>query len=250
MLKPIMALMLGMLSLGSVASWLPPGCVRADEVQLLLEAERTDAASDEAMERTREIIERRIAALGGPGATVARQGANRIVVRLGRREDAEQVKLLAARPGRLEFRLVDENVTSEQVESGRAPPLSQILPTAEGGPDGRVAVQRRAIVTGRMIADARADFDEMGLPAVTIRFDATGTRRFARATQENVGRHFAIVLDDVVLSAPVINEPILGGTAQISGSFTVETANQLAIALRSGPLPIRLVVVEERVLAQ
>ena len=128
---------------------------------------------------------------------------------------------------------------------GQTSPLIQILPTAEAGTYGRIGVRRRAIVTGEMIADARADFDEQELPAVTIRFDEAGTRRFARATEENVNRRFAIVLDDVVLSAPVIREPILGGYAQISGSFTVETANQLAVVLRSGPLPIRLKVAGE-----
>jgi preprotein translocase subunit SecD len=247
--KSIAMFVLAMLSLGSPAPLLL-GCDGSDGIELLLAAKAPDTATDEAMESVREIIERRISALGSAGATVVRQGPNRILVRLARRGDAEMVKSLVGRPGRLEFRLVDASVTEAQIQSGRALIGSQILPFPDGGPGGRIAVQRHAIIAGRMIVDARPDFDEQGRPSVTVRFDGTGTRRFARATQENIGRRFAIILDNVVISAPVILEPILGGHAQISGSFTTEATNQLAISLRSGPLPIRLVVIEERVLTR
>jgi preprotein translocase subunit SecD len=99
-----------------------------------------------------------------------------------------------------------------------------------------------------MIVDAQPGLDPAGQSIVNLRFDEAGSRRFARTTRENVGRPFAIALDDVVVSAPNINEPILGGEAQIGGGFTVQSANELAIALRSGALPFDLVVVEERVL--
>jgi len=246
MAKLIAMVMLGMLSLGSTSSWLPSRCSQGPAVELILRAERTEGASDAVMERTREIVERRIGALGA-SATVERQGQSHILVRLGRREDAGPVRALIGSAGRLEFRLVNMDVTPAQLHAGQAPIGSEVLPIAGEEPDGRIAVQRRRLIDGRMIVDARTEYDEQGQPTVIVRFDEAGSRRFARATADNVGAQFAIVLDNVVLSAPVIREPILGGEAQISGSFTVEAANQLAISLRSGPLPIDLVVVEERV---
>ncbi|MFN3725603.1 MAG: protein translocase subunit SecD [Allosphingosinicella sp.] len=202
------------------------------------------AAVDSAMEVAREVIDRRINALGTLEPTIIRQGRTRIVVQVPGLQDPEQLKNLIGRTARLEFKMVSQGVTQEQLQQGRAPVGSQILPMADGG---RIAVERRAIVTGDQVADAQQAFDQQsGEPVVTIRFDGAGGQRFARATQQNVGRPFAIILDNIALSAPVIQEPILGGTAQIAGSFTVESANQLAISLRSGRLPVELRVVEER----
>ena len=201
-------------------------------------------AVNSAMEVAREVIDRRINALGTLEPTIIRQGRTRIVVQVPGLQDPEQLKSLIGRTARLEFKMVTQGVTQEQLAAGRAPVGSQILPM-EGG--GQIAVDRRAMVTGDQVADAQQAFDQQnGQPVVTIRFDGTGGQRFARVTQQNVGRPFAIILDNIVLSAPVINEPILGGTAQVSGSFTVESANQLAISLRSGRLPVELQVVEER----
>lgn len=201
-------------------------------------------AVDSAMEVAREVIDRRINALGTLEPTIIRQGRTRIVVQVPGLQDPEQLKSLIGRTARLEFKMVTQGVTQEQLASGRAPVGSQILPMEDGG---SIAVDRRAMVTGDQVADAQQAFDQQnGQPVVTIRFDGTGGQRFARVTQQNVGRPFAIILDNVVLSAPVINEPILGGTAQVSGSFTVDSANQLAISLRSGRLPVELAVVEER----
>jgi protein-export membrane protein SecD len=108
-------------------------------------------------------------------------------------------------------------------------------------------VYKRALLTGRDLVDAQPGFDaRTSEPIVNFRFNANGARQFAQATQENVGKPFAIVLDNEVISAPIIREPILGGTGQISGSFTVQQANEMAILLRSGELPGRLAVVEQR----
>ncbi|MBV9883286.1 MAG: protein translocase subunit SecD [Sphingomonadaceae bacterium] len=209
-----------------------------------------DAAIDQAMTAAREVIDRRINSLGTREPTIVRQGSNRILVEVPGLQNPEQLKALIGRTARLEFRLVDLSVTPEQLAAGRAPIGSQILPYLEGsrgGAPGRIAVQRRAIITGDMISSARQAYDSQdGRPVVNIGFDSNGTRRFARVTQENVGKPFAIILDNVVLSAPNIHEPILGGTAQISGSFTVDSANELAISLQSGALPVNLRVVEER----
>jgi preprotein translocase subunit SecD len=206
-----------------------------------------DNAISQAMTSAREVIDRRINSLGTREPTIQRQGDNRILVEVPGLQDPEQLKALIGRTARLEFRLVDLTVTREQLASGRAPIGSQILPYVEGGRGGRIAVQRRQIISGDMISSASQTFDQQsGAPAVSISFNSDGTRRFARVTQENVGKPFAIILDNVVLEAPNIHEPILGGTAQITGSFTVDTANELAISLKSGALPVALHVVEER----
>ena len=204
-----------------------------------------DAAVTSAMEVARDVIDRRINALGTLEPTIIRQGANRIVVQVPGMQDPEGLKRLIGRTARLEFRLLDETATPEMLQAGRAPVGAVILPTADGR---RIAVQRRTMISGDQIAGARQDFDQQdGTPNVVINFDSTGGRRFARITQENVGKPFAIILDGVVLSNPVIREPILGGTATISGGgFTVQTANELAISLRSGRIPVELHVVEER----
>ena len=109
-------------------------------------------------------------------------------------------------------------------------------------------LEKRVIVSGDELTDAQPGFDQRtSEPIVTFKFNTSGARKFAQVTQENVGRPFAIVLDDKVISAPVIREPILGGSGQISGNFTVESANNLAILLRAGALPAKLTVIEQRV---
>src|SRR5206468_11102995 len=109
-----------------------------------------------------------------------------------------------------------------------------------------IAVKRRVMVSGDQIVKANQGYDQDGCPDIEIGFNTAGARRFARTTQENVGKPFAIILDDKVLSAPNINEPILGGNAQITGSFTVQSAHDLAVSLASGKLPVKLNVIEER----
>jgi preprotein translocase subunit SecD len=114
--------------------------------------------------------------------------------------------------------------------------------------DGRgfIVVKRRVMVSGDQLTDAKQSFDQNGQPDIDITFNTAGARRFGRVTQENVNKPYAIILDDKVLSAPNINEPILGGRAQISGSFTVQSAHDLAVSLSSGKLPVKLNVIEER----
>ncbi|WP_448577886.1 protein translocase subunit SecD [Thermaurantiacus sp.] len=200
------------------------------------------AATDSAMQQAVEVIRRRIDELGTREPTIIRQGATRIVVQVPGLQDPDQLKALIGKTARLEFKLVDLEADPALVAQGRAPPGSQILPNAEGG---ATVVKRRPIVTGDQLVDAQPSFQE-GIPVVSFRFDAAGGRRFARATQENVGKPFAIILDNQVISAPRINEPILGGSGIIQGSFTTESANDLAILLRSGKLPVELKVIEER----
>ena len=201
------------------------------------------AAVDGAMAQAVEVIRKRIDELGTREPTIVRQGKTRIVVQVPGLQDPEALKKLLGKTAKLEFKLVDIGADPEEVAQGRAPPGSQILPAQAGG---QVVVKRRAIITGDQLVDSQVTTDQNGAPAVSFRFDSTGGRRFAQATTENVGKPFAIILDGTVISAPNINEPILGGNGQISGNYTVQTANELAILLRSGKLPVELKVVEER----
>ena len=200
----------------------------------------------DAMKQATEVVRRRIDALGTREPTIQQQGENRIIVQVPGLQDPQALKDLLGQTAKLEFKLVDQIGSADQaaLAQNRAPAGSQVLPMAVGG--GRIAVKRSAIITGDMLTDARQEYSpQTNEPQVAITFDAQGSRRFARTTQENVNKPFAIILDGKVLSAPNINEPILGGRASISGSFTVDSANQLAIALRSGKLTIPLKVVEE-----
>ena len=156
------------------------------------------------------------------------------------------LKALLGKTAKLEFKLVDEAADPVQVARGIAPGTDQILRYVEAG-QGSIAVKRSAIVNGEMLTDARQAFDPQdNKPIVNFTFNAQGGRRFAKVTQENTGKRFAIILDNEVISAPVINTPILGGAGYIQGSFTTESANALAIALRSGKLSVPLKVIEER----
>ncbi|WP_156255070.1 protein translocase subunit SecD [Sandarakinorhabdus oryzae] len=201
------------------------------------------AAVDSAMAQAVEVIRKRIDELGTREPTIVRQGKTRIVVQVPGLQDPEALKKLLGKTAKLEFKLVDTAADPEEVQQGRAPPGSQILPAQEGG---QVVVKRRAIITGDQLVDSQVSTDQNGAPAVSFRFDSTGGRRFAQATTENVGKPFAIILDGTVISAPNINEPILGGNGIIMGNYTVQSANELAILLRSGKLPVELKVVEER----
>jgi preprotein translocase subunit SecD len=214
---------------------------------------QTDAgvnqAIDDAMDSATEVVRRRIDELGTREPTIIRQGDTRIVVQVPGLEDPEALKNLLGQTAQLEFKLVDLNALPENVQAGIAPAGSEIFPYAAGTPqEGQFeAVRRLGGIRGDNLTGAQAGVDPTtNQNVVNIQFDAQGGAKFAKLTTENTGKPFAIILDGEVLSAPNINEPIIGGQAQISGSFTPESANTLAIALRSGALPVPLAIVEER----
>jgi preprotein translocase subunit SecD len=206
--------------------------------------EGTVRALKDAMGVARDVVRRRIDPGGTKEITVVTEGGNRILVEVPGVENPDQLKQLIGQTARLEFKLVDLSANPADVQAGRAPPGSQVLPMATGG--GFMAVKRRVMVSGDQLTDANQGFDQDGRPDINITFNTAGARRFGRATQENVGKPFAIILDDKILSAPNINEPILGGRAQITGSFTVQSAHDLSVSLASGKLPVKLNVIEER----
>ncbi|MEO6256266.1 MAG: protein translocase subunit SecD [Sphingomicrobium sp.] len=217
-----------------------------DSTRIVLTPTKAGAAKalKDAMTVARDVVRRRIDPQGTKEVTVVNQGERRILVQVPGVEDPEALKKLIGQTARLEFKLVEQSADPQQVAQGRAPPGSQVLAMADG--TGAIAVKRRVMVSGDQLTDAKQSFGQDGQPVVSITFNSAGAKRFGRVTQENVNKPFAIILDDKVLSAPNINEPILGGQAQISGNFTVESANALAISLASGKLPVKLNVIEER----
>ena len=202
-----------------------------------------------AMETATEVVRKRIDALGTREPTIIRQGDSRIVVQVPGLSDPAALKNQLGQTAKLEFKLVDTTALPSDLAQGIVPPGSELVYYANPQKDGAapIAVKRLGGIKGDQLTDAKQGNDQQNnQPIVTIDFDQQGGAKFAKLTSENVGKQFAIILDGKVLSAPVIQEPIIGGTARISGSFTADSANQLAINLRSGALPVDLKVVEER----
>ena len=220
------------------------GVVDLNRVVLTPTESGTDQALKNAITGARDVVRRRIDPQGTKEITVITQGSDRILVEVPGVENPDALKQLIGQTARLEFKLVDLSADPTQVQQGHAPAGSQVLPMADAS--GAIAVKRRVIVSGEQLTDAKPSFDENGRPSISFTFDSTGAKRFGRVTQENVGKPFAIILDDKVLSAPTIETPILGGRGQITGNFTVKSANDLAVSLASGRLPVKLNVIEER----
>ncbi|HMK79926.1 MAG TPA: protein translocase subunit SecD [Xanthobacteraceae bacterium] len=197
------------------------------------------------IEQSIQIIEHRVNDLGTVEPTIQRQGLDRILVQVPGLQDPKRLIEILGKTARLDFRMVDQSMTPQQALETRPPPESEIL---YGQKDKQpYLIEKRVLVSGADLTNAQPGFDQRtNEPIVSFRFNSNGARRFAQVTSENVGRPFAIVLDNEVISAPVIREPITGGSGQISGSFTVEQATDLAILLRAGALPAKLTIVEER----
>jgi preprotein translocase subunit SecD len=194
-----------------------------------------------------ETVDRRVNGMGTSESTVVRQGNDRILVQFPGLQDTKQLKELIGPTAKLTFHAVHPTVSAEEAKNTRVPVGYKIYPGAEGEGPRSFLLQETPVVSGEDLVDAQPGFDSRtNEPIISFRFNQSGARKFGNFTKDNVGSPFAIVLDDKVLSAPVVREPILGGSGQISGSFTVESANNLAVQLRSGALPTKLTVVEER----
>jgi preprotein translocase subunit SecD len=200
----------------------------------------------QSVEQSIQIVERRVNELGTVEPLIQRQGVDRILVQVPGLQDPTRLKELLGKTAKLDFRMVDTTVPADQASQGRAPPDSDVLMSSTS-PKTPYVIKKQVLVSGGDLTDAQPGFDQRsGEPIVSFRFNTTGSRKFAQATSENVGQPFAIVLDNEVISAPVIREPITGGSGQISGSFTVQAANDLSILLRAGALPAPLTIIEER----
>ncbi|CAN7411095.1 protein translocase subunit SecD [Phenylobacterium sp. LjRoot164] len=214
-------------------------------IVLSLSQDAMNAEAGRAVDQSIEILRRRIDELGTKEPTIVRQGVNRIVVQAPGESDPQRLRDVIGQTAKLTFQMVDETVTPEDMAAGRVPPGSALYPSDDGSTQAYV-LKKRALVTGEMLTDAQQQFDQQsGQPVVSFRFNGQGARRFADATTQNLGKRFAIVLDGKVISAPVIQSAITGGNGQISGNFTPQTANDLAILLRAGALPAPLKVEQQ-----
>ncbi len=201
-----------------------------------------------AMEQALETIRNRIDQLGVRETTIAQEGNDEILVQLPGIQDPERAKELIGKTGVLQFKLVDDNHSVSDALRDGPPPGDEILygPASRGGREPYL-VESAVLLTGDTITDARVrPGGQLEGPYVTVDLDQRGAQIFGAITAANVGRKIAIVLDNVVYSAPVIREPIPGGHVQITGNFTYDEAHELAIVLRSGALPAPVEIIEER----
>jgi len=226
----------------------------ATAIGLGLPEEESEHIKDMAVRQALETIRNRIDQFGVSEPDIRRQGSNRILVQLPGVQDTERAKSLIGKTALLEFKLVDESNDVNAALEGSVPRDSEILYSydidlATGQKTNRLPylLKKRTLLTGANLTDARVQIDnQFNEPYVSIDFDRKGGRIFSKITEENVKKRLAIVLDNRVYSAPVIQEKISGGRARITGNFTTEEANDLAIALRAGALPAPVKILEER----
>ncbi len=202
-----------------------------------------------ALQQTVQVLRSRVDEFGVAEPVIQQQGDRRVIVELPGVQDVNRAKSAIGRTAQLTFHLVDDTVNplNPIVPPGRMK-LEETVTDAKGNVVSRspLIVQQRPALTGELLTNAAAGFDQYGGAAVDIAFDSRGTRIFSDISTKNVGKRFAIVLDGKVYSAPVFREPILGGRAQISGHFTTQEAQDLAAILNAGALPAKVEVVEER----
>ncbi len=219
--------------------------VHGQQLSLSLSEQAMTEDAVQAVKQEIEIIRRRVDQLGTREPSIVQQGKDRIVVEAPGESDPERLKSVIGQTAKLTFQMVDDTVSADDMAAGRVPPGSVIVPSEERQ-ETQLALKRRILVAGEMLVSASPGYDQYNRPSINFRFNGQGARRFADATAQNVGKRFAIVLDNKIISAPTIQEPITGGSGQITGNFTLQEANDLALLLRSGALPAPLKVQEQR----
>ncbi|RZI45504.1 protein translocase subunit SecD [Candidatus Finniella inopinata] len=222
------------------------------KVTAILSEQMLEHRNRSIIEQSIEVVRRRVDESGTKEPIIQRQGADRIVVQLPGIEDPAEVKKLIGRTAKMTFRLVDSATPPVVGAPGSMPYKSAPLGTEyleEVSHEGQVrylAVKKQVMVSGESLIDAQATFSHTGQPAVSLKFNSVGARKFADMSAQNIKKQFAIVLDDKIISAPVFQDIIPDGNGQISGHFTVKEANELSLLLRAGALPAPLKVIEER----
>ena len=227
---------------------------KAGRFTLTMRQRQVAQLRDDAVRQAVETIRNRVDQFGVAEPTITRQGDDRILIQLPGVQDPDRAKALIGKTALLEFRLLDEQTPVEQAVAGRLPETSELLYQRRIDKDTKAerkqpyVVQKRTLLTGAELtrAEVQADPNAPGNWQVAIEFTATGARIFGDVTEQNVGRHLAIILDGNLYSAPRINERIPGGRAVITGQFTVDEARDLAIVLRAGALPAPVTIMEER----
>jgi preprotein translocase subunit SecD len=220
-------------------------------IQVKMTGKEAESRKDKAVAQALETIRNRIDQFGVSEPVIQREGINHIVVQLPGIKDPKRAIELIGKTARLEFKLVDENVNASSATPTSLPEDDELLTEKRvDAATGAVSeiplvVKRKAIITGELLTDAQVRIDsQFNQPYVAIEFNSTGSRLFDQVTAANVGKRFAIVLDNNIYSAPVIRERISGGSAQISGSFTEKEAADLAIVLRAGSLPAPVKIIQ------
>ncbi len=212
-----------------------------DELVVKLTEDEKSATDNRTMAQSLEIIRRRVDEVGTREPTIQRQGRDRIIIQVPGIGSAAELKELIGTTAKLTFHHVHRTASSRVVQQ----PQTVVYPAMDD-PEFFYVLERTPVVTGEELTDAKPDFDENSQPAVSFRFNPAGARRFGDYTAENVGLPFAIALDGEVISAPVIRQHIPGGSGIITGNFTVQESNNLAVLLRAGALPAGMVFLEER----
>jgi len=215
---------------------------QGDEIIIRLSEAERQATDNRTIQQSLEIIRRRVDEVGTREPTIQRQGEDRILIQVPGIGSAEELKALIGTTARLTFNPVVGRTSDAETDAGAR---NVVLPSMDETGTFYI-IEQAAVVSGEELVDAQPSFDQNGRPAVNFRFNPTGARKFGDYTLENVGSPFAIVLDDEVISAPVIQDHIPGGSGIITGNFSVEESTQLAILLRAGALPAELVFLEER----
>ena len=211
-------------------------------ISVSLSPEEKQATDNRTIQQSLEIIRRRVDEVGTREPTIQRQGADRILIQVPGIGSAAELKELIGTTARLTFHPVIRRTTNPEAQPG---PGEAIFRDLEFEDDFYI-VESTAVLSGEDLVDAQPSFDQNGQPSVSFRFNPQGARIFGQYTSENVGALFATVLDDRVITAPQIREPITGGSGQITGNFSVESSTQLAVLLRAGALPAEMVFLEER----
>jgi preprotein translocase subunit SecD/SecD/SecF fusion protein len=206
------------------------------------EATMNSMASD-AVSQSIEVVRRRLDSSGTKEISITRQGADRIVVQAPGQSDPAELERLIGQTAQLTFQMVDMENSVQEAINGSVPPDAELLYDAQGQP---YLVKRRILVSGENLTKAEVGQDQNRQVAIDFRFDGAGARRFGEATAANIGKPFAIILDDKVISAPTINSAITGGTGQITGNYTIQTASEFVNLLNGGALPAPLKVEERR----
>jgi SecD/SecF fusion protein len=213
-------------------------------IEVAFVPQAADAAARDAVTRSIEIIRKRIDALGTKDPLITQQGAARIVVEAPGESDPDKLKTVIGKTAKLTFQMVDTNVAPEDVAAGRIPPDDEVL-QSDSGAAAPLIVKRRSVVTGEMLTAASAGHDQDNEPDINFAFNSQGARRFAEATSQNIGKPFAIVMDGKWISAPNIESAITTGSGMIHGHFSEESANNLALLLKSGALPAPLNIIAQ-----
>ena len=199
---------------------------------------------DSAIKQSLEIVRKRIDESGTKEPLIQRSGKNRILLQLPGIKDPERIKDLLGKTAKLTFHMVDDD-DAVSLKANRAS-FGKLIVMDFYDSNIKYLVEKKARVGGENLIDARASFDPQQGHAVSFRFDTSGAQKFGKATTENVGKRFAVILDGVVITAPVINSAITGGSGIITGNFSSQEATDLAVLLRAGALPAPLEIIEER----